>query len=64
LPFGERCLIAFERFIVEIEDTRIAATMTTIVEVGLHGRHRLRVVLGCGAGHGESLFPEGGKRSV
>jgi hypothetical protein len=45
LPFGERQPIALERVIVEIEYARIAATMTTILELGLHGRHRLRVVL-------------------
>ncbi|EIF33346.1 hypothetical protein BCh11DRAFT_01112 [Burkholderia sp. Ch1-1] len=28
--------------------------MTTVVEIGLRGRHRLRVVLKCGSGHGES----------
>jgi hypothetical protein len=54
LPCGDRNSITFERFVVAIENTRIAAAMTTIVEIGLHGRHRLRVVLRCGSGHGES----------
>jgi hypothetical protein len=60
LPLGERSSITFERVVVEIENTRIAAAMTTVVEIGLHGRHRLRVVLGCGSGHGESLSIEAG----
>ncbi|TDY22711.1 hypothetical protein B0G81_3023 [Paraburkholderia sp. BL6665CI2N2] len=54
LPLGERASITFERFVVEIEYTWIAAAMTTVVEIGLHGRHRLRVVLRCGSGHGKS----------
>jgi hypothetical protein len=45
LPLGERGLITLERFVVEIEHTRIAAAVTTIFEVGLHGRHWRRVVL-------------------
>ncbi|PRX33248.1 hypothetical protein B0G75_103476 [Paraburkholderia sp. BL18I3N2] len=28
--------------------------MTTVVEIGLHGRQRLRVVLRCSSGHGKS----------
>lgn len=54
LPCGKRGSITFERFVVAIENTRIAAAMTTIVEIGLHGWRRLRVVLRCGSGHGES----------
>jgi len=49
----ESDLIALERFVVEIEHARTAAAMATIVEIGLHGRLRLRVVGGCGTGHGE-----------
>jgi hypothetical protein len=64
LPFGERGLITLERFVIEIENTGIAAAMTTVVEIGLHGRLRLRVVAGCSSGHGENAFRKGGKRSV
>jgi hypothetical protein len=64
LPFGESGLIAFERIVVEIENTRIAAAMTTVVKVGLHGRLRLRVVDRCDSGHGENAFRKGGKRPV
>jgi hypothetical protein len=53
LPFGERGLITLERFVIEIENTGIAAAMTTVVEIGLHGRLRLRVVAGSDSGHGE-----------
>jgi hypothetical protein len=46
LPLGERALIAFECCVVEIENTGIAATVTAVVEIGLRGRQRLRVVAG------------------
>ncbi|PQV49914.1 hypothetical protein B0G83_106203 [Paraburkholderia sp. BL21I4N1] len=44
LPLRECGLITVERFVVEIEYTGIATAVTAIVEIGLHGRHRLRVV--------------------
>jgi len=47
-------MITLERFVVEIEYTRIAAAVTALVEIGLHGRHRLRVVVECGSRHGKS----------
>ncbi len=54
LPLRECGLITVERFVVEIEYTRIAAAVTAIVEIGLHGRRRLRVVTECGSRHGKS----------
>jgi hypothetical protein len=53
LPLGERGPITLERFVVKIENAGIAAAMTAILQLGPHGRLRLRVVAGSDSGHGE-----------